>query len=549
MRRQALLFVFPVLLCILGIALDQIDPLNGFRVKISGHHVPEYLIKSGKAGGELRLLEHANKTKFKLAEFENDLAPIELPSSKNLIEIAQASRLPTLSITVDSESLNDKFTGLLNQPTERGRSWERSGYVSYFDDGNLVFASGIGLRIHGGKSRGMLQKSFRVYFRSLYNSEAIPSSMVFGEGDETLRSLIVHNDRRENRQQLWHFTNPLAYEIANEIGCETPYTQPAEFYLNGEYQGVYVLTEHLSAAYLNNHFGHDNFVLAETKLDEPGVIEPVRFGSRLKFEELTQWALTTPKPMNLKDATQRVDLSNLTNWIISIVYAGVTDPFQGIALLDESRPDARWFWINWDMDHAFSERYYQTDNAWEIDSFGGISGVLKYKRKSRLRATLFRRLMEESAEYRLYFLTRLTLLLNHVLTPKKVYPKIAYYEQIAISHGIVELDHFESIRQYVTRRPTSLRAYLAKYFGSGESYRLQVRNLSSAKIKIDGFAVGIDYVGEYFVETPALIEIPELVLNKIEIVRSDNKDGSFDLINQNFQLTSDIELIIRPTNS
>ena len=102
--------------------------------------------------------------------------------------------------------------------------------------------------------------------------------------------------------------------------------------------------------------GHSNFVMAKTKL-RPGESHPK------EYLELLEW-VSNENPTT-DELARRFDLENLTNRIIGIAYAGVTDPFQGPAVLDNSVQDPEWFWVNWDMDDAFSDRWRKP--AWEID--------------------------------------------------------------------------------------------------------------------------------------------------------------------------------------
>ena len=70
--------------------------------------------------------------------------------------------------------------------------------------------------------------------------------VLFGGQSDPITRLVVHNDRRhDGRGRWWHLVNPLAYDIARQIGAVTPNTQPVRFFINGEFLGIYVLTEHI----------------------------------------------------------------------------------------------------------------------------------------------------------------------------------------------------------------------------------------------------------------------------------------------------------------
>ncbi len=246
----------------------------------------------------------------------------------------------------------------------------------------------------------------------------------------------------------------------------------------------------------------------------------------------------------MSDVEEEVDLINMTNWMISILYAGVTDPFQGAALLDETDPNARWFWVNWDMDHAFMDLYDQAALPWEIDNFNGRSGVLK---KKKPRSIIFDRLRRESPEYRIFFLRRITEVLNHILTPERVSQKVARYEDIASSYGISDRTFLEMLQDYVKGRPAALRRQLNTFFDAGDSYRLSISSRIPLDIRVDGYQVGQAYTGWYFADTPARITIPESdrqligawVVNGDEILMSEP--------NIELNLSSDTHVEIMPS--
>ena len=55
----------------------------------------------------------------------------------------------------------------------------------------------------------------------------------------------------------------------------------------------------------------------------------------------------------MENAAKRVDVDNLSKWYLSQLFCGSAHIYQGLAFLDISKPDGKWKWINWDMDHSF----------------------------------------------------------------------------------------------------------------------------------------------------------------------------------------------------
>lgn len=415
--------------------------------------------------------------------------PEELPSTTIIYQDDLDNPAPLVSVVIDPVDLYDPVIGILSNPVKRGKSWERPAFLSYFDQGQLVFASGIGLRIHGGKSRiAQMEKSFRAYFRTIYGEEQFQSGVIFDERAEPIRHLILHNDRRDN----WHLVNPLAYDIAERIGAIVPQTKPVRFFLNGEFQGVYVLTEHLSEEYLLSHYGHTQFTFARTKRDVGS--SQFQIGDYARYNAFKVWA-TKKTPLTIDEVQARVDLENLSRWVLSILFCAPTDALQGPLLLDMTNLNAKWFWINWDMDHSFQDKYRRVEHPWELDTFREL-------RPHDPRGALFYRLIEGSPDFRSYFTRLFVDTMNHKLTQEFLHERLAHYEQIAINYGIQNREYIEIIRQFFDHRKAVLRQQMQKRFHLNSSFACRVQSPPNVQLEIDGFSEQSGYKGWYFETTP-----------------------------------------------
>jgi hypothetical protein len=172
--------------------------------------------------------------------------PSLLPSTIVMAPEEVARGVSTVSLYVPPEQLEGEGIGILRYRLRHGPSWERFGWISFFENGRLVFSGGAGVRVHGGGSRRMEgPQSFRLFFRRRYGLERLPAGVAFdGEHNHSLKRLVLHNDARPWLTQsfLFHFANPLGYDVARALGNITPATRPVRFYLNGHFDGVYVLT-------------------------------------------------------------------------------------------------------------------------------------------------------------------------------------------------------------------------------------------------------------------------------------------------------------------
>jgi hypothetical protein len=512
------LSVFPILLVFTALIINKTDWLSDVICYMQCGHIPDYLFKSGRSVKEQRILEYESGEKLVAARF-SDSSPLEhLQNSAAVLAAVNASNEPLLSIIVDDDDLYDPVTGILANPFGRGRNWERLAHISYFEQGHALFAGGCGVRVHGGRSREMRPPSFRLHFRGVYGTPHLPEKLLFGGRGDPIKSLVVHNDLRWNTRgdgskYKAHFGNPLAFDIANRIGSITPATKPVRIYLNGNYLGVYVLMEHLSIDFLRARFGDGDFTFGRGKSNSKRA-KSVEMGDPEALRTLYNELSNGDVPLTMSYAEKRFDLANMTNWFIGILITGVTDAFQGITIKSPDISSGRWFWINWDMDHAFQDIYSiaPPGRPWEIDLFDSDRQSIENYRQSilhprHIRAVLFDRLSRESPEYRSYFLRRFIDVLNHEATTSFIRERVRHYQDKSVSFGVTDTSYLASVHEYANKRPEIIRQQVSKHFDAGPAYRLEVVVDESLDLTVDGYRSGNTYVGWYYNETPANIRI------------------------------------------
>ena len=399
---------------------------------------------------------------------------------------------PLLSIQIPEDSLYDEDTGILANVQARGRDWERPASVSYYADGQLQFASGAGLRIHGGLTRTIsTKKSFRLYFRREYGADRVWSGVLFDGAVDPLRRLVVHNDVREDSTgHTWHFVNPLAYDISTRVGALAPHTEAVKLFLNGEWQGVYVLTEHV----------RDNMI--------PELLVP-RFGhaefaaDNRAYRELSTWVGGLDE-IRMDGVAERIDVDNLTRWFLAVVFCGTEDAFQGAQLLDRSDPEGRWFWINWDMDHSFMDFNQRADVPWEHDAFETTleraGEPARGWRDTEVRSRVLTTMLAEDPTYRDYFKRVFAETMNHRLTADFLRERFDHYAELGRRLGLqgADLDYLPLLEQFLERRPAIVREQAEIYLDTDPSHHVSVRGLGDSRGQVDGHAVGDSYGGYYF---------------------------------------------------
>ena len=339
------------------------------------------------------------------------------PSTMVIPEVEILHGVPLLSVYVDRLDLYDPERGLLANRHETGREWERPASMSYFDKGRLLFATGAGIRIHGGGDRLLREKqSFRLYFRRQYGVDRFRRDLLFDATTEPLSRLVLDRDEQTELGTVWHFINPLAYDIARRIGSVTVQTKPVRLFLNGESQGVYVVSEHLSDEFFRSRFGHADFSQ----------------GSRAE-EEVDAW-LKQRRRLTMATVADVIDLDNLTRWFLSALFCATFDSLQRAPTRDLRDPTARVFWINWDMDGSFASRKDDT-LPWDFNGFEEIleSTEVPPRRATEFRPWLLSALLVDNKAYRTYFKRIFVEVMNHRLTPNFLTERFEYYREIFVA--------------------------------------------------------------------------------------------------------------------
>jgi hypothetical protein len=509
-----------------GIILEQSDYFTPIRVGLQDRSIPSPLLNFGKRGQIMKRLglqyvvpkDFSRLFNQKTGDFEigntisldtsrlkyrkdwanpKQITPDKMPSSLVMDKKITSQKIPILSVVIDRHDLYDQFTGIFKNYFKKGRSWERPCYISYYQGGKLLFATGAGVRVHGGKSRSHKLKSIRLYFRDIYGSDQFKPGILFDRGSEPLKHLVVRKT-----VEGYSFVNPLAFDISREIGSIAPQAKPVKLYLNGSLygHGTFELIEHLSREYVMSHYGHDNFIFYRIK---------GRKNVPDEYRELMRWARRGNAKITMEEAQKRINIDNFSRWWISHLFCANSDPYQGVALLDKSKVDPRWFWINWDMDHSFRNVYERDiQNLWEQKKI--IYELMFKKRKVTKRdprAVIFRRLLNEDPEYRNYFQQLLTQVLNHRLNQNYLKSVVDFYEKTAISFGITDRKYFNEIRLFMKHRPAFLMKLMQRYCSYPEVYPCQVKGPEGIIYRIDGFVHRTGFMGWYFKDSEITVEV------------------------------------------
>jgi hypothetical protein len=422
----------------------------------------------------------------------------ELPSSRFAPAPWRDAGPPLVSIWLDP----CRLARVHNRPWKPGRDTEETGWVSFFEGGELRFAAPAGIRIHGGVSRRYPPYGYRLSFRSEHGTAGLPGELLSADLARPMpplaRVLVTEADDEDTDGSVWAFPGEIAYDIGRVLGAETPRTRPVWFSLNGGPAVVYSLSEHIDADFLRRHFGHDNFELVRGKREQndPRYADPGRDGARVAETAELAWIAAAPAPLHQDAVGVRYDLDQLASWLVTVLFCGTGDIYQDAMLRDRTGEVAggRWGWIHWDHDMSFRTppRNSRFGNKRDL-----LPYVLDNQREIRSpQQALMLRLVEESPAFRAELVRRTTEALNHRLTPEFLESLVARYERTAKELGITDLDWTAKLRDYFATRPAAIHPQLQKMLGAGAPMSVELI-APAGTVQVDGFGVGTRYNGTY----------------------------------------------------
>lgn len=271
--------------------------------------------------------------------------------------------------------------------SQRGRDWERSAHMEFFemDENGAVskLSQDCGIRIQGNYSRSDLQKGFRLYARDEYGDNRFRYE-VFGEELQDTQGKTIDKFKTlvlragGNCAFTSKYNDTYWQTLVSGVDCTTKASRPCVVYLNGEYWGLYVLEEDYSDNYFKSHFDveKENVIVykgdAETysrgyKLDEGELPEGIT-DEKYFFRPLLDFFKTHDNLENDEDFEEfaaLVDTESLMDYFAVEVWINNKWDWPGknwsmwkSSVVDESNPyaDGKWRFCLYDIE------------------FGGVSG-------------------------------------------------------------------------------------------------------------------------------------------------------------------------------
>ena len=267
----------------------------------------------------------------------------------------------------------------------RGREWERPISVELItSDGTAGFKQNMGVRIMGGASRNHPQKSLKLYAREEYGAKNLKYELIPGNmrSDETgvvdkYKTFVLRIGG--NDADFARVRDPFLQTLVMDARFETQQSTPCIAFLNGEYWGVYAITEDYSDNYFENNYGIDNknIVLVKRGEIEEGEEQDISL-FRDMYLFITQNDMSDPEFYNA--ACELVDMGSFIDYFAFQLYIYNKDSiFENnnwrlwrVRNTDMATPwsDGKWRFAAYDND--FSTGIYDGSDSATYDNISSI---------------------------------------------------------------------------------------------------------------------------------------------------------------------------------
>ncbi|MCP4550072.1 MAG: T9SS type A sorting domain-containing protein [bacterium] len=274
--------------------------------------------------------------------------------------IGEDFTLPVICITTDPYNLWDDDYGIHAmghnaepdwpyQGANFWQGWERPADIEFFELDGERFDFSCGIMIHGGYSKGYDQKSFRLVARGKYGWSEIEYPF-FGEEHpvDSFKRLIVRNTGQDFLYAQCR--DVLAHAFTEDTDLENMATRPCIAYVNGMYWGYMNIRERIDKYFLESYYG-----VSPDSVDITGGQYSVIEGSGDLWFELYNFIADNDMSIqsNYDWVQTQMEVGNFAEYNVFNIFLAHTDwPHHNIKRWRPQRPDGRWRWYYFDLDHV-----------------------------------------------------------------------------------------------------------------------------------------------------------------------------------------------------
>lgn len=459
----------------------------------------------------------AKTTVIRARAFREGFVPSPMITHTFLIN--EGSSLPTISLVTDPVHLWDRDSGMYVLGDEHEsdfpffganfwQDWEKPVHLSVMDEtGDVAYQTDAGMKIFGGWSRALDQKSLSLFARSKYGDEPFAYPFFPDRPYDEYEALVLRNSGNDWGRSMMR--DGMMTGLMKDSDVDVQAYRPIRLFLNGQYWGIQNMREKINEHYLASLHGVD-----------PSTVDLLEFNGNLIFGDNTAYrdmiqfiqSANLSLDNNYELVADQIDLDNYIQYQVAQIYFDNTD-WPGNNIKYWRADGGKWRWVLFDTDFGFGiwdPLTYQNNTlqfALEANGPGWPNPPW---------STLLFRKLTQNETFRHAFINQYADELNTRFIPQSVsdhITRLSNHIQPEINKHLNRWNRnsndwsnvISQMRNWANQRPTHARSHIRHVFQLPSQQKIQVENPEIEKGLIQLNSVLIEHRtwnGIYFESVP-----------------------------------------------
>ena len=258
----------------------------------------------------------------------------------------------------------------------RGSEWEREASIAIIENGKVIIEQNVGIRIKGSSTRNMQQKNFNIYAKKKYGKGKIVSPLLFPDNYDINGKQITEYDSISLRgiSDEARARDQFSTRLIKDRELQSTYNlRNGVMFLNGEFWGMYVITEKFSDEFFASHYNIDKNDVIFIKEQDIKEGAPEEYTNLINFMDLYS-TKDLSDSNNYQDVYNMMDVDSLIDHYAANLYLATYDwPNHNFGLWKNNGnkinnnifSDGKWRFMTYDLDYTIGKTYAD---------FGGVEG-------------------------------------------------------------------------------------------------------------------------------------------------------------------------------
>ena len=483
-------------------------------------------------------IEILENTVIRASIFKPDFIPSETFTRTYIV--SNIHSLPIVTLVSEPKNFFDELSGIYEFGPEENydswspflganfwQDWERDIHFSFYEpNGELGVALDAGVKIFGGFSRSLSQKSLSIFARGRYGSSELEYPLFPSLSYDSFQAVVLRNTGNDWMRACMR--DVLSTSLMVDAGLEVQAARPVAVYLNGEYWGFYNLREKI-----NEHFLDAKINVSKSEINLLEKDAEVLFGSNDNYLQLIDFVKNNSLVIdaNYNHVASKIDVDNFITYNVAQIYINNQDwPHNNIKFWNS--PSTKWRWILFDTDFGWG---LNGESHYFLDSLSYALGEEIGERKTQSWATVLLSRLLERDEFRNKFINHFAYHVNSTFAVENV---LASIDKIVFDQENEMFNHFErwegdynsnvfnigspipwenrvdSIRTYAELRSSLLMSHFVNYFQLEGTYaiNISISDVDAGAVRVNELQINLpSWSGEYFQGIPvSIVAIPNV---------------------------------------